>query len=117
MQSAPVHMPATTVASLGAGFADPDLIRGATIGTFSDRSESARSAGPISSPAPGPPPTRDDRRRTLLPPRRTYAKLAPEVPFRTGPDCCVRTTIVPVQSALSSFRHPANVTIHRWIEA
>lgn len=35
MQSAPAHMPATTVASFGAGFADPDLIRGAMMWTFS----------------------------------------------------------------------------------
>ena len=35
MQSAPATMPATTVASFGAGFADPDLIRGAVISTFS----------------------------------------------------------------------------------
>ena len=45
-------------------------------------------------------------RRTPLTPRRNYAKLAPEVPFRIGPDCCVRTPIIPVQRALSSFRHP-----------
>src|SRR5215208_5915631 len=38
MQSAPAHMPATTVASFGARFADPDLIRGATIWTLSERS-------------------------------------------------------------------------------
>ncbi|BBY58513.1 hypothetical protein MSAR_16490 [Mycolicibacterium sarraceniae] len=35
MQSAPAHMPATTVASFGAGFADPDVIRGAMMRTFS----------------------------------------------------------------------------------
>jgi hypothetical protein len=35
MQSAPAHMPATTVASFGAGFADPDLIRGAMMRIFS----------------------------------------------------------------------------------
>jgi hypothetical protein len=34
MQSAPAHIPATTVASFGAGFADPDLILGAPIWTF-----------------------------------------------------------------------------------
>jgi hypothetical protein len=35
MQSAPAHMPATTVASFGAGLAAPDFIRGAVIWTFS----------------------------------------------------------------------------------
>ena len=34
MLSAPAHMPATTVASFGAGLAAPDLIRGAAIQTF-----------------------------------------------------------------------------------
>jgi hypothetical protein len=38
MQSAPAHIPATTVASFGAGFADPDLILGAPIWTFSPSS-------------------------------------------------------------------------------
>jgi hypothetical protein len=38
MQSAPAHMPATTVASFGAGLAAPDLIRGARIWTFSESS-------------------------------------------------------------------------------
>ena len=33
--SAPAHMPATTVASFGAGLAAPDLIRGTAIRTFS----------------------------------------------------------------------------------
>ena len=35
MLSAPAHIPAISVASFGAGFADPDLIRGAVIATFS----------------------------------------------------------------------------------
>ena len=35
MQSAPAHMPAISVASFGAGFAAPDLIRGAVMRTFS----------------------------------------------------------------------------------
>jgi hypothetical protein len=35
MQSAPAHMPAISVPSLGAGFADPDLIRGALMWTLS----------------------------------------------------------------------------------
>jgi hypothetical protein len=35
MLSAPAHIPAINVASFGAGFADPDLIRGAAIDTFS----------------------------------------------------------------------------------
>ena len=35
MLSAPAHIPAITVSSFGAGFADPDLIRGALIDTFS----------------------------------------------------------------------------------
>jgi hypothetical protein len=35
MQSAPATMPATTVPSLGAGFAAPDLILGAVTWTFS----------------------------------------------------------------------------------
>ena len=35
MQSAPAHMPADHRGQLGAGFADPDLIRGAVMCTFS----------------------------------------------------------------------------------
>ena len=35
IQSAPAHMPATTVASFGAGLAAPDLIRGSAMRTFS----------------------------------------------------------------------------------
>jgi len=35
MLSAPVHIPAITLSSLGTGFADPDLIRGVLIETFS----------------------------------------------------------------------------------
>jgi hypothetical protein len=35
MQSAPAHMPATTVTSFGDGLAAPDLIRGSAICTFS----------------------------------------------------------------------------------
>ena len=38
MQSAPAHIPAISVASFGSGFADPDLIRGAVIRTFSPSS-------------------------------------------------------------------------------
>ena len=34
IQSAPTHIPATTVASLGAGLAAPELIRGALMRTF-----------------------------------------------------------------------------------
>jgi hypothetical protein len=35
MQSAPAHIPAISVASFGAAFADPDLIRGVVMWTFS----------------------------------------------------------------------------------
>ena len=35
MLSAPAHIPAITVSSFGAGFAEPDLIRGVVIDTFS----------------------------------------------------------------------------------
>jgi hypothetical protein len=35
MQSAPAHIPAISVASFGAGFADPDLIRGEAMATLS----------------------------------------------------------------------------------
>ena len=35
MLSAPAHIPAISVVSFGAGLADPDLIRGAAIRTFS----------------------------------------------------------------------------------
>jgi len=52
MQSAPAHIPATTVASFGAGFADPDLILGAAIWTFHRAVAAARSVRPTSSPAP-----------------------------------------------------------------
>src|SRR6478609_8793435 len=33
------------------------------------------------------------------------------------PIVCVRTTIIPVQRALSSFRHSAKHHVSRWIEA
>ena len=38
IQSAPTHIPATTVASFGAGLAAPDLIRGSAMCTFSPSS-------------------------------------------------------------------------------
>src|SRR5271168_5196447 len=38
MLSAPVHIPAISVASFGAGFADPDVMRGWPMRTFSDSS-------------------------------------------------------------------------------
>src|SRR6476661_10632548 len=38
MLSAPAHIPAISVLSFGAGFADPDLILGTAIRTFSERS-------------------------------------------------------------------------------
>jgi len=55
MQSAPAHIPATTVASFGAGFADPDLILGAPIWTFSpsSRRSPVGSANVITGTSPG----------------------------------------------------------------
>jgi hypothetical protein len=61
MQSAPAHIPAITVLSFGAGLADPDLILGSAY----------------------PAHDTDAHHRTPQTPRRTYATLAPEVPFRT----------------------------------
>ena len=98
MQSAPRTMPATGSASFGNGFADSDLIRGALIRPSRRTTCSTRSARPTPSPARRA--TRDGHRRT---PRRTHMTLAPEVPSRTGPDCCPRTPIIPAQRALFSF--------------
>ena len=55
MQSAPAHIPATTVASFGAGFADPDLILGAPIWTLSpsSRRSPVGSANVITGTSPG----------------------------------------------------------------
>ena len=54
MQSAPAHIPAISVASFGAGFADPDLIRGALMRTFSSssRANPACSANVITGTSP-----------------------------------------------------------------
>ena len=54
MLSAPTHIPAITVSSLGAGFADPDLIRGVLIDTFSVMISGSRvcSASPSSGTSP-----------------------------------------------------------------
>ena len=87
MQSAPAHIPAITVASFGAGFAAPDLIRGAVIETFS-----ANIAGsPVCSASviTGTSPAYDTRLSSsnTADRRRTYATLAPEVPFLNRADC------------------------------
>ena len=59
MLSAPAHIPAITVSSLGAGFAAPDLIRDVLIDTFS----AMISARPVcsASPSSGTNPASDTR--------------------------------------------------------
>ena len=59
MLSAPAHIPAITVSSLGAGFAAPDLIRGVVIDTFL----AMISARPVcsASPSSGTSPASDTR--------------------------------------------------------
>ena len=54
MQSAPAHMPAISVASFGAGFADPDLILGALMRTLpaSNRASPVCSANVITGTSP-----------------------------------------------------------------
>src|SRR5215207_4688754 len=54
MLSAPAHIPAISVLSFGAGFADPDLILGSTIATFSEtsRANPVCSANRISGTSP-----------------------------------------------------------------
>ena len=54
MLSAPEHIPAITLNSLGTGFADPDLIRGALIDTFSSMISGSRvcSASPSTGTKP-----------------------------------------------------------------
>ena len=54
MLSAPAHIPAITLSSFGAGFAEPDLIRGALIDTFSAMICGSRvcSASPSSGTSP-----------------------------------------------------------------
>ena len=82
MLSAPAHIPAIRVASFGAGLADPDLIRGSAIRTFS----------PSRCDKPGLFGQRHHRHQpgarheiVVIEHRRirarTYATLAPEVPF------------------------------------
>ena len=59
MLSAPAHIPAITVSSFGAGFAEPDLIRGVVIDTF----PAMLSARPVCSanPSSGTSPASDTR--------------------------------------------------------
>jgi hypothetical protein len=54
IQSAPAHIPATTVASLGAGLAAPEGIRGSVMRTFSpsSRPRSVCSASVITGTSP-----------------------------------------------------------------
>ena len=89
--SAPAHMPANSVTNFGAGFADPDLIFGSAMRTFAASSCGKPVWAASSSPAPARHTTRDCHHRTPPTARRTCAKLAPEVPFRAGPDCFLRT--------------------------
>ena len=81
------HARRSTVASFGDGLADPDLIRGAAMrDLLGQQFWQPGLGGQASSPAPARRTTRDAHHRTPQTPRRTYAKLAPEVPFRTGSD-------------------------------
>jgi hypothetical protein len=62
IQSAPAHMPATTVASFGAGLAAPEAIRGSAMRTFSaiSRESPVCSANVITGTSPA-----QDTRRSL----------------------------------------------------
>ena len=59
MQSAPAHIPAISVASFGAGLAEPDLIRGAAMQTLSARS--CASPVPAANSITGTSPAHDTR--------------------------------------------------------
>ena len=85
MQSAPAHMPAISVASFGAGLADPDLILRLRdvdlLGEQTGRPVCSASAITGTNPAHD---TRWSSSNTAEA-AGSYATLAPEVPFRTGP--------------------------------
>ena len=59
MLSAPAHIPAITHISFGAGFAEPDLTRGAVIDTFASTISDSRVCS--ASPSTGTNPAQDTR--------------------------------------------------------
>ena len=68
MQSAPAHIPATTVASFGAGFADPDLsLVCAEMDLFTEQSPQPGSVRPTSLPAPARAPSCPSRLGGFIP--------------------------------------------------
>src|SRR4051812_29171089 len=112
MLSAPAHIPAITVSSLGAGFAAPDLIRDVLIDTF----PAMISARPVcsASPSSGTNPASDTRlsssKRAEPAVNLWEGRLALKVPLWSRVDRCVATPILPAQEALSSFtRRPPDV--------
>src|SRR4051812_8531205 len=105
MQSAPAHMAATTVTSFGDGLAAPDLIRGSPIWTFSasSRESPVWEANVITGTNPA-----YDTRLSSSNTAEAAAKLCDtctDSAFLDWVCCSVRTTTIPVQRALSSFRH------------
>ena len=108
MLSAPAHIPAISVVSFGVGFADPDLILGSMMRTFSERScpSPVCSANRITGTSPA-----NDTRLSSSNTADSAANLCETCTgsaFPNRTDCCLRTPIIPVQRALSSFRHPVN---------
>src|SRR4051812_2044214 len=105
MQSAPAHMAAATVTSFGDGLAAPDLIRGSPIWTFSasSRESPVWEANVITGTNPA-----YDTRLSSSNTAEAAAKLCDtctDSAFLDWVCCSVRTTTIPVQRALSSFRH------------
>ena len=93
MLSAPAHIPAIRVASFGAGLADPDLILGSAMWTFSANNSGRPvcSASAITGTSPAHD-TRLSSSNTAESRGELVRHLHRKCLSRTGPDCCVRTS-------------------------
>ncbi len=116
MLSAPAHIPAISVASFGAGFADPDLIFGSAIWILSansaDRPVCSASAITGTNPASD---TRLSSWNTAESGMKSCETCTGSA-FPNWTDCCVETPIIPDQK---DFPHidTRSPSIDRWIEA
>lgn len=116
-ESAPEHIAAISVASLGAGFAAPDLIRASARVTL----VASRSGSPVwvASAITGTSPAHDTRlssSNTAESGAKLWQKGTGSA-FRSQVRLLCENSNHPVPEALSSYRHPPTHAIRRWIEA
>ena len=117
MQSAPAHIPATTVVSFGAGLADPDLIRGSVMRTLAANS----CANPVwaANVITGTSPAHDTRwssSKTADDAANLWDTCTGSA-FRSCVDKCVENTHHHSSEGTFLVTTPDDQLIHRWIEA